>query len=119
MAPGAQPEIFQGRGGFVKLGHFNKHFVKNTRKKGAAGKIFGVYQGLFSKIRHFFDFQKIAGRASPLPTSGTLGSFWILCAETATRGVLLNKVLPTTLSKKRLCHKCFPVNFANFLRTPF
>ena len=28
-----QPEIFQGRGGFVELGHFNKHFVKNTRKK--------------------------------------------------------------------------------------
>ena len=26
---------------------------------------------------------------------------------------------PTTLSKKRLWHKCFPVNFAKFLRTPF
>ena len=38
-APGAQPEIFQGRGGFVKLRHFDKHFVKNSRKKGPAGKI--------------------------------------------------------------------------------
>ena len=36
---GARPEIFQGRGGFVKLGHFNKHFVKNSRKKEPAGKI--------------------------------------------------------------------------------
>ena len=36
---GAQPDIFQGRGGFVKLGHFDKHFVKNSRKKGPAGKI--------------------------------------------------------------------------------
>ena len=27
----------QGRRGFVKLGHFDKHFVKNSRKK--AGKI--------------------------------------------------------------------------------
>ena len=26
---------------------------------------------------------------------------------------------PTTLLKKRLWHKCFPVNFAKFLRTPF
>ena len=26
---------------------------------------------------------------------------------------------PATLSKKRLWHKCFPVNFAKFLRTPF
>ena len=36
---GAQIEIFQGRGGFVELGHFNKHFVKNTRKKVPPGNI--------------------------------------------------------------------------------
>ena len=34
---GAQPEIFQGKGGFVDLEHFDKHFVKNT-KKDSAGK---------------------------------------------------------------------------------
>ena len=27
--------------------------------------------------------------------------------------------LPTTLLKKRLRHRCFPVNFEIFLRTPF
>ena len=38
---GAQSEIFVGREGFVKLGHFDKHFVKNSRKKIAPqGKIF-------------------------------------------------------------------------------
>ena len=26
---------------------------------------------------------------------------------------------PTTLLKKRLWHRCFPVNFVKFLRTPF
>ena len=26
---------------------------------------------------------------------------------------------PATLLKKRLCHRCFPVNSAKFLRTPF
>ena len=26
---------------------------------------------------------------------------------------------PATLSKQRLLHRCFPVNFAKFLRTPF
>ena len=26
---------------------------------------------------------------------------------------------PTTSLKKRLWHRCFPVNFAKFLRTPF
>ena len=29
------------------LGHFDKHFVKNSRKKGAAGKNFGIF---FSQI---------------------------------------------------------------------
>ena len=35
---------------------------------------------------------------------------------------LFNKMAglrPTTLSKNRLRQKCFPVNFAKFLRTPF
>ena len=31
---GAQPEIFQGRGGLVGLGHSYKHFVEKTRQKG-------------------------------------------------------------------------------------
>ena len=26
---------------------------------------------------------------------------------------------PATLLKMRLCHRCFPINFAKFLRTPF
>ena len=30
---GAQPEILQGREGLVKLGHFDKHFIKKSRKK--------------------------------------------------------------------------------------
>ena len=40
---GAQPEIFQGRGGFVELEHSNKCFVKNTRKKAVQGKIFELF----------------------------------------------------------------------------
>ena len=36
--------------------------------------------------------------------------------------LFFNKVaglIPATLLKKRLWHRCFPVNFAKFLRTPF
>ena len=40
---GAQPEIFQGRGDFVKLGHFNKHFIKKSRKKTPQEKIFEFF----------------------------------------------------------------------------
>ena len=36
--PGAQWDIFQGRGGFVEFGHFNKHFVQNPREKDPHGK---------------------------------------------------------------------------------
>ena len=36
---GAQPEVFQGRGGFVRLGHFHKHFIKKSRKKAPQGSI--------------------------------------------------------------------------------
>ena len=31
----------------------------------------------------------------------------------------IKKAEPATLLKKRLWHRCFPVNFAKFLRTPF
>ena len=40
---GAPPDFFQGRGGFVEVRHFGKHFVKNTRKKGPQGKIWGFF----------------------------------------------------------------------------
>ena len=39
---GAQPEIFQGKRGFVELDHFDKNFVKNT-KKDPAGKNFVLF----------------------------------------------------------------------------
>ena len=31
-------KFVQGRGGLVKVEHFDKHFVKNTRKKSLSGK---------------------------------------------------------------------------------
>ena len=34
-----QPENFQGRRSFMELRHFDKHFVKNKKKKAPQGKI--------------------------------------------------------------------------------
>ena len=45
---GVQQEIFQGWGGFVKIGHSDKHFVKNSRKKDPAGKHFEVFSPRYS-----------------------------------------------------------------------
>ena len=40
--------------------------------------------------------------------------------KTLTKGSLFKKKLkPATLLRKRLWHRCFPVNFAKILRTPF
>ena len=32
LSAGAQLKTFQDRGSFVEIGHFDKHFVKNTKK---------------------------------------------------------------------------------------
>ena len=40
---GAQPDIFHGRGGFVKLERFDKHFIKKSRKNAPQENIFGVF----------------------------------------------------------------------------
>ena len=44
----AQPENFQGRGRFVKLGYLDKHFVKNTGNKGHTGKYFEAFSPRYS-----------------------------------------------------------------------
>ena len=40
--------ILQDREGFVELGHFDKHFVKNSRNKCLAGKHFGALSPRYS-----------------------------------------------------------------------
>ena len=43
-----------------------------------------------------------------------------LLESTCTKAFALIKMSEAyNLNKKRLCHRCFSVNFAKFLRTPF
>ena len=49
----------------------------------------------------------------------TRGRASFLIKLQAPPSTLLKKRLPVSLLKKRLCHRCFPVSFAKFLRTPF
>ena len=50
MSAGAHAEIFQDkRGMFVELGHFDKDFAKNIRKRGSARKHFGVFSTRYSQ----------------------------------------------------------------------
>ena len=52
---------------------------------------------------------------------GVLRNFTKFAGKHLCQSFFFNKVAgrPATLLKKRLWHKCFPVNFAKFLRTPF
>ena len=53
---------------------------------------------------------------------GVLGNFAKFTGKHMCQRLFFNKVAglkPATLLKKSLWHRCFPVNFAKFLRTPF
>ena len=53
---------------------------------------------------------------------GILGNFAKFTGKHLYQSLLFNKVgglRPATLLKKTLWHRCFPVNFAKFQRTPF
>ena len=53
---------------------------------------------------------------------GVLGNFTEFTGKHPCQSLFSNKVAglrPATLLKKSLWHRCFPVNFAKFIRTPF
>ena len=53
---------------------------------------------------------------------GVLRNFAKFTGKHLCQSLFLNKVeglRPSTFLKKRLRHRCFPVNFPKFLRTPF
>ena len=50
---------------------------------------------------------------------GILRNFAKLTGKHLCQSLFFNRVAGLQLYKKRLCHRSFPVNFAEFLRTPF
>ena len=53
---------------------------------------------------------------------GVFGNFTKFTGKQMCQNFIFNKVggmWPAILLKKRLWHRCFPMNFANFLRIPF
>ena len=88
--------------------HFYNQYESNEKCEGV-GQYISIFQMLrcrssrrevFCKKSCSEKFPKIH-RKKPVPES------------------LFNKVAGLSLQKKRLWHRCFPVNFAKFLRTPF
>ena len=85
---------------------------------------------LFCKSYYFLNVSKVVWfivfMMNPFLT--VIKTYSFVSPEAATRGVLYEKVFleisrsclrPATLLKKRLWHKCSPVNFVKFLRRSF
>ena len=63
-----------------------------------------------------------SSRSEVLCKRGALKNFAKFTEKRLCQSLFFNKVTglsPATLLKKKLWHRCFPVNFAKFLRTPF
>ena len=61
-----------------------------------------------------------SSRPDVLCEKGVLRNFAKFTRKHLCQSLFFKKVAsPATLLKKRLWHRCFPVHFANFLRTPF
>ena len=72
---------------------------------------------------HFFDALRAtltSSRPGVFCKKGVLRNFAKFTREQLCQSLFFNKVAGLRpLLKKRLWHRCFPVNFANFLRIPF
>ena len=69
---------------------------------------------------YFKDYQKQPPEV--LCKKGVLRNFAKFTGKYLCHNLIFNKVAdlrPATLLKKSLWHRCLPVNFAKFLRTPF
>ena len=103
-------------GGFCKKGvlrHFAKFTGKQFRpatllKKSPWHRCFPVNLAKFLRTSFFTEHL----RCLPLNFVKVTGKY--LC-----QSLYFSKVRPATLSKQRLWHRCFPMNFTKFIRTPF
>ena len=78
------------------------------------------------QAKHFLKVSKEAEYRSSRPEvfykKGVLRNFAKFVGKHLCQSLFFNKVAglrPATLLKKKLWHRCLPVNFEKFLRTPF
>ena len=102
-----------------------KTFVSNGRIKLAKNQVNAKQHTeaellLFEYYSHFSSTRSNHQRCSI--QIGVLRNFTKFTGKHLCQSLFFNKVTgprPATLLKKRLWHKCFPVKFTKFLRTPF
>ena len=68
---------------------------------------------------HVFSIRTEAAIRGVLCKKDVLRNFTKFTGKHLCQSLFFNKVRPATLLKKRLWHRCCPVNLAKFLRAPF
>ena len=121
MLASASPQIFSI--------DFSEIFKASTYNNTCRWLLFIIFVSwtLFSHITKKIDLKKnwifVQKQAPELHyENGVLSNYAKFTGKRLYQSLFLNKVAdlrPTVLSKKRLWCRCFPVNFAKFLRAPF
>ena len=111
-------EVFHRRYFRVNLGTFPDYlFCRTTLRYCSWGRIEKVREpDSFSYVFFEMLYRKCSLKKV------ILRSFAKITRKHMCQSLLFNEVAglkPATLLKKRLCYRCFVVNFAKFLRTPF
>ena len=72
---GTQTENFQGRGGFMELGHFDKHFLRKNTKKAPQGNILELF--VLDTVKTTFQMKNLTQRwTQSVPFFPKLGHFF-------------------------------------------
>ena len=108
----------------INFTRFGKCLAGNTNFSALIKELLQKVQTLTNKLRD----QKYSilllrtSRPEVFCKKGVLRNFTKFTGKHLCQSLFFNKVAglrPATLLKKRLWHRCFPVNFVKFLRTPF
>ena len=96
-----------------------ENFSQTLEEKNIARIIFLQKKSIL-RASHFQFVAFRSGRPKVFCKKGALSNFSKFTRKHLCQTLFVNNVArPATLLKKRLLHRCFPVNFEKFIRTPF
>ena len=122
--------IFEDQGIFSKTDFFRNCFcfLFFARTQSSSSIIFFFKMDFSLKNTCFYTTSKVAtsGKRSSPSFAQNLSDLTFSCMRSQSyrnrsshQSCSMKKGVLARYSEKRLCHRCFPVNFAKFLRTPF
>ena len=100
----------------------NKFSIIRSRNSFVPETLVSKWLDIANGVTYLRRFLVRSSRPEMFCKKGVFRNFIKLTGKHLCQRLFFNKVAglrPTTVFKKRLWHRCFPVNFRKFLRTPF